>query len=624
MCGICGYITWKDDPIQDAVRQMTGAIHHRGPDDEGYFFNQLPHSSLGFGFKRLSIIDLSESGHQPMVDQSNANTIVFNGEIYNYKEIRKDLELLGHGFSTNSDTEVILKSYAQWGSRCLERFIGMFAFVIYDRQTNRLFGARDRLGVKPFYYHLSENRFLFCSELKGIKSSRSIPLTLDKLALGDYLKYGYVTGEKSIYNEVKKLLPGHCFVLDLESKAFEVSEYWSFDRLDQPDFSGRSVSDVKNQLSDLLLSAFSYRMVSDVPVGVFLSGGVDSSLLSAMLALKGGYRFDAFTIGFDMPDYDESKQAAQMAAFLGIRHHVEVCTANDAMELFGRFYSIYDEPFADTSGIPTYMVSQYASKHSKVALSADGSDEVFAGYTKYAKAVSYLNWANIGSKIPVLPSLLKKSGMQFGSIQKHNRLLRLGKLFASNSYRKSFDYITCGLVNEEVEELLGSAYHDTYAPLFKDVGSDPLLNFSSFDVQSYLSGDILYKVDMAGMHASLEVREPFLDHRILEFASGLPSNYKLNGKTGKWILKELLADLVPQSLFDRPKKGFTIPLEHWCRNEMKSLFLDTLSDSNIRHCGVFDTSKVIQIKSAFNSGEKIDFQRLFRIFSFILWFKQQS
>lgn len=624
MCGISGLISWKGNPVESAVRRMAASIHHRGPDDEGYFFDHSNEFELGFGFKRLAIIDLSPSGHQPMVDRLNLNTIVFNGEIYNYREIRKELEFLGHHFVTESDTEVILKSYAQWNTACLSRFIGMFAFVIFDRQKRKLFGARDRLGVKPFYYHLSNEQFVFCSELKGIKASMATSLTLDKQALGDYLKYGYVTGEKSIYQEVKKLLPGHCFTLDLSSKDFDLSNYWNFDQLPKDDMTDLPEPQVKERLSELLCSAFSYRMVSDVPVGVFLSGGVDSSLLSATLALKCGYKFDAFTIGFDRPDYDESKQAADMAAFLGIRHHVEVCTATDAMGLFERFYSIYDEPFADTSGIPTYMVSRFASKHSKVALSADGSDEVFAGYTKYDKALSYLNWVRMGSWIPYASVILKKAGRQFGSIQKHNRLLRLGKLMSTDSYRQSFDFITCGMVNEEVQELLGSDYQDSYAPLYSDIGNDPLLNFSSFDIQSYLSGDILYKVDMAGMHASLEVREPFLDHRILEFANNLPSHYKLNGRVGKWILKELLGDMVPKSLFNRPKKGFSIPLEPWCRNELKPLFLDTLSDSNIKQCEVFDFSKVCQIKNAFNTGADIDFQRLFRIFSFILWSKQQA
>jgi asparagine synthase (glutamine-hydrolysing) len=624
MCGICGFVSWKNDPIESSIRQMTRSIHHRGPDDDGYYFNHLSNVNLGFGFKRLSIIDLSESGHQPMVDSASQNTIVFNGEIYNFKEIRTELESLGHRFVSGSDTEVILKSYSQWGGKCLDKFIGMFAFVIYDLEKRILFGARDRMGVKPFYYHLSDERFLFCSELKGIKSAEAIPLSMDMLSLGDYLKYGYVVGDKSIYNQVKKLLPGHCFTLDLETKEMKISNYWSFDHLSNVDLSGLTELELKHKLSELLLSAFSYRMVSDVPVGVFLSGGVDSSLLSAVLALKGGYKFDAFTIGFDVPDYDESKQAAAMANHLGITHHVEICTATDALHLFDQFYNIYDEPFADTSGIPTYMVSRFASKHSKVALSADGSDEIFAGYTKYAKALSYLKWAKVGSKIPLMAGLLKTSGAASRSIKNHNRMLRLGKLFTANGFRQSFDIITCGLINEEVEELIGSDYHDSYAPLLHDVGSDALLNFSSFDLHSYLCGDILYKVDMAGMHASLEVREPFLDHRILEFAAGLPSHYKLRSGNGKWILKELLVDFVPKSLFDRPKKGFSIPLEHWCRNELNTLFMDTISDSALKKSDVFNHEKVLEIRSAFVSGEKIDFQRLYRVFSFLLWAKHNQ
>ncbi|MFM7079575.1 MAG: asparagine synthase (glutamine-hydrolyzing) [Bacteroidota bacterium] len=624
MCGICGYVTWKDDLIEDSIRRMTRSIYHRGPDDDGYYFNQFSKINLCFGFKRLSIIDLSDSGHQPMVDQSNSNTIVFNGEIYNYREIRAELEDIGHYFISGSDTEVILKAYAQWGGKCLDKFIGMFAFVIYDFDKRILFGARDRMGVKPFYYHLSDERFLFCSELKGIKSANALSLSMDMLSLGDYLKYGYVVGEKSIYNEVKKLLPGHCFTLDLETKEMSISSYWSFDYPSGIDLSGLTESEIKQRLSELLLSAFSYRMVSDVPVGVFLSGGIDSSLLSAVLALKGGYKFDAFTIGFDVPEYDESKQAAAMATLLGIKHHVEICKASDAMQLFDQFYDIFDEPFADTSGIPTYMVSRFASKHSKVALSADGSDEIFAGYTKYAKAIAYLKWAKIGSRIPLAAGLFKSSGSASRSITNHSRLLRLGKLFSAKGFRQSFDVITCGLVNEEVVDLIGAGYHDSYAPLLDDVGSDALLNFSSFDVHSYLCGDILYKVDMAGMHASLEVREPFLDHRLMEFAAALPSNYKLRSGSGKWILKELLSDMVPRSLFDRPKKGFSIPLEQWCRNELNDLFMDTISDSALKNCNAFNQDKVLEIRNAFASGKNIDFQRLFRIFSFLLWAKHNS
>ena len=619
MCGISGIVSWNSSFDEQALKRMTNAIHHRGPDDEGYYIEQLSFAGIGFGFKRLSIIDLSPSGHQPMTDPVNTNVIVFNGEIYNYKDLKKELEASGHRFVTGSDTEVILKSYSQWGPSCVERFIGMFAFVIYDAGKKRLFGARDRLGVKPFYYHLSDSRLLFCSELKGIKASGLKNLTLDLNSVGDYMKYGYTLGHRTIYNEVNRLLPGHTFSFDLNSKKFESQCYWSYDQLPLDDGKQLPEQEYKKQLEEILLSAFSYRMIADVPVGIFLSGGIDSTLLAAVLKKKGGYDFDAFTIGFNESGYDESKQASAIASHLGIRHHVQTCTANDALELMEGFYNIYDEPFADTSGVPTYMVSRFAARHSKVALSADGSDEIFAGYTKYAKALKYQSYKHAISGVPLASSMIRTVLSSSNDITSHDRKGRLKEFLSSKGNRREFDVITAGLTNEEVSAVINHTYADGYPVMFSDKGHDPLLNFSSYDVHSYLCSDILYKVDMASMSNSLEVREPFLDHRILEFATKLPPQYKLRGNNGKWILKQLLGDMIPQNLFDRPKKGFIIPLEQWCRNEMKGLFMDTLSDQRISESAIFNASNVQKMKAAFLRGQPMDFQRLFRVFSFLLW-----
>jgi len=619
MCGISGLIEWGSNSGKEAVRRMTEAIHHRGPDDEGYFSDQFGDTNLHFGFKRLSIIDLSESGHQPMVDDLLSKVIVFNGEIYNYREIRKELEVAGHTFRSGSDTEVILKSYSEWGASCLDRFIGMFAFVIYDSKNKKLFGARDRMGVKPFFYHLSDDRLIFCSELKGIKASGVLNLTLDMNSAGDYLKYGHSIGRRTIYKEIEKLLPGHYFLLDLSSKKFETACYWSYDTFGRNNNSDLTYDETRSQLEALLLSAFSYRMVADVPVGIFLSGGIDSSLLAAVLAKKGGFQFDSFTIGFQESDYDESAHAAAIAGHLGIRHHIQMCTAHDAMDLMGSFYSIYDEPFGDTSGIPTFMVSQFASRHSKVALSADGSDEIFAGYTKYQKALKYLSYKNKLTSVPFAASAVSALLGNGSDIALHNRKLRLKKYLSTTVLREGFDIITCGMIDEEVRSLINFDYRNVFPELMNDVGNDPLLNFSSYDVQSYLCGDILYKVDMASMHTSLEVREPFLDHRILEFAASMPAQFKLNGNSGKWILKQILGDLIPEEMFNRPKQGFSIPLEKWCRNELKPLFMEVLSDQKIAQSGVFNHESVIKIRNAFVNNRPMDFQRLFRIFSFLLW-----
>lgn len=620
MCGICGIVSSTGES-NAAVRRMAEAIHHRGPDDSGYFTANGSNHTIDFGFKRLAIIDLSETGHQPMTDLETGNTIVFNGEIYNFKEIRKELFSLGHHFRSNSDTEVILKSYAQWGKDCLTRFIGMFALVIYDQKSNVLFGARDRLGVKPFYYHQSEDLFLFCSEIKGIMASHRLNTSINIQSVGDYLKYGYTLADRTIYTEIRKLEPGHYFNYDLSTKTFNIVKYWDYDDLIRKRKVNDDYTQNISQLSSLFESAFSYRMIADVPVGLFLSGGIDSTLLAAMLVKKCNVAPEAYTIGFKESEYDESGYASQLASYLGIKHHIYICTAEDAKSLLPGFYDIYDEPFADTSGIPTYLVSRFSQTHTKVALSADGSDEVFNGYTKYHKAIRYLRFRKVLRNIPFIDNLLSISTIADSNIVQHNRLLRLRKFLNDKGFRQQFDTITAGLTNEEVRLIINSEYRSNFSKMNSDVGDNALLNFSSYDVNSYLPNDILQKVDMAGMHTSLEIREPFLDHRILEFAVNLPDRQKLHNHKGKVILRNMLKTLLPAKLYERPKKGFTIPIEEWCKGNLKEFFLDILNDDAVKRAGIFNERAVLEMKQAFVKDGRIDFNRLFRVFSYLMWYR---
>jgi len=533
MCGITGFLDFNKKSALEMLRQMSATLHHRGPDDEGNEIIQHPNVAIGMGFRRLAIIELSSAGHQPMKSADGNFTIIFNGEIYNHAELRKQLEQEGLSFRSQSDTEVILQSFSRWGISCIQKFIGMFAIALYDSKEEKVYLIRDRAGVKPIYWYFKNDLFLFGSELKAFHRHPSFQKEIDHGAISLYFQHGYIPAPHCIFKNTYKLLPGHYLTIDLRSKEIRNSCYW-----DVSDFYNKpklaiSETEAITETEKILTKAFNYRMVADVPVGIFLSGGYDSSLVTALLQKERTQKLKTFTIGFEQESYNEAKHARKVAEHLGTEHYEYTCTYKEAMDIIPMLPEISDEPLADSSLIPTYLVSKMARKQVTVALSADGGDETFAGYTKYAKATDYLNklqkLPSIAKTAAQIPALLWKMTSS-NSLSIPDRADKLQLILRAKHPVEAFNIITQGMTQNEVSSLLMN--HITF-PLsafddFDKLKAPELLdNFLWLDYKTFLSDDILQKVDRATMAVSLEGREPLLDHNIIEWAAQLPSAFKL-------------------------------------------------------------------------------------------------
>lgn len=576
MCGIVGFWCHKGDDAQlrATLPAAVSSLHHRGPDGEGVWFNG---SGVGLGHRRLSIIDLSNAAAQPMVSARGDLVVVFNGEIYNFREIAAQLERKGHRFRTNSDTEVLLASFQEWGPSCVERFIGMFAFAVWDATRRRLSICRDRVGVKPLYFGWDEGVFCFASELKALRALAPWSITLDTASVGEFLQYGYIKSPRSIYRHIQKLPPGCWMHLD-PGKQPLVSPYWTLQSV-----IARGTLDEKQnleeELEELLGSAFKYRLVADVPVGLFLSGGVDSSLVAGILR-RYDVRLKTFTVGFNSKSHDESTAAAAVAAALGLENHVLIAEENDAETILSQWSDLYDEPFGDHSGIPTYLVSRLARQHVKVALSGDGGDELFCGYDGYREMSKRLDAA---ARIP--PLVRTFGGMILGLAQRLAHLNVAGSFGPALHHRmggglvidridKAFGFLDAprGIDSlrafrsvwspREVSELIGCDYRDPRLGSCVATGL-PMEQIAHLDFDEFLPDDVLAKVDRASMAVSLESREPLLDHRIIEFAFRLPLSLRHGSLGNKHILRSILYRHVPRELVARPKQGFSGPLARW-------------------------------------------------------------
>lgn len=629
MCGIAGYIDFRKVTEKETLVKMTKVLQHRGPDDSGYeYFSD--NADIGFGFQRLSIIELSSLGHQPMVNDDTNYTIIFNGEIYNYKEVKKELEKKGHQFKSSSDTEVILKSYIQWGKECVQRFVGMFAIAIYDKIAQKITLFRDRAGVKPLFYYWKDDLFLFASELKSFHQHPDFKKEINFDALALYFQHLYIPAPYTIFKNTSKVEPGHLLEIYLKNKTLPKSKYWDVaDAYNQPKLD-ISIEEAAEQTEQLLRSAFEYRMIADVPVGVFLSGGYDSSAVAALLQKDRIQKIKTFTIGFHEEKYNEAHYAKQVAEYLGTEHHEYYCTFKEAIDIVPSLPSVYDEPFADSSAIPTILVSRIAREHVTVALSADGGDEVFAGYHKrYLKSLKYIK------TLQASPPLLKKSlqiltnGVSFfqnKDIATPDRLDKLKEILSISNPVKAFDIITQNMTFSEVSKLFNRKL-TTLPTYFEEdkllhSSNDTLNYLLATDYKTYLADDILQKVDRATMSVSLEGREPFLDHRIIEFIARLPSNYKLNEETGKLLLKKIVYIYLPKEIMDRPKMGFGIPVASWCRNELKEMLLYYLDDKKIRTQGIFNAQQVSIILKKYFEGKPVDFERVWCLFMFQMWYER--
>lgn len=629
MCGIAGFIDFKGASSEQELEDMTHSLEHRGPDGFGTFILGTSEYKIGFGHRRLSILELSELGKQPM--SWNQFTIVFNGEIYNFSEIKVELEKLGHSFLSESDTEMILHAYSEWGQKCLDRFIGMFAFVIYDSKSEEVFIARDRAGVKPLFLYQKNGLFLFASELKAFHKHSDFEKKINTQAVQAYLQYGSVPTPHCIFDYCSKLEPGHYIKTSLKDFNITSTQYWNvYDYYNKPKLA-ISAEEAKQETERLLKSACEYRMVSDVPVGVFLSGGYDSTCVTALLQKDRTEALRTFTISVPDIGLNEAPYAKEIAERLQTNHTETECTAQDAIDLIAQLPYFYDEPFADSSAIPTTLVSKIAKQHVTVALSADGGDEVFAGYNRYELILKY------GEKLNKIPGFARKSMAGVMDLVPANAIPVLkNKYNFAQRYEKtksilrntSDQNIMLSVSQLFTEEQINSLCTKRFEKLSTYFDSKELKNYSSLafaqamDYQTYLLDDILQKVDRASMSVSLESREPLLDHRLIEYAAQLPDELKFRNGSKKWLLKEIVHDYIPKSAMDRPKMGFAIPIESWLKNELRDLLETYLTEDKVSESGLFNWKEIEQLKTAFLGGRKEFGVKIWYLLSYFMWYEK--
>jgi asparagine synthase (glutamine-hydrolysing) len=631
MCGISGFVDFKKETSREILQKMTRIMAHRGPDGEGYGVYNTSNASIGLGHRRLSIIDLTEGGNQPQNFQSLH--ITFNGEVYNYAEIKKELEAKGHSFNSHSDTEVILHAYAEWGSVALQKFTGMFAFAIYDEDKQKLFACRDRAGVKPFFYYWLNGLFLFGSELKALVQHPGFKRQINTNAVAAFMQYGYVPSPHCIYENTHKLKPGHFLEIELSAVKFNTQQYWNvYDAYNKPVLD-INFAEATAETEKVLSKAFEYRMVSDVPVGVFLSGGYDSACVTALLQKNHTEKIKTFTIGVPDAGLNEAPFAKEIAAHLGTDHTEYYCTQKEALEIVPQLPFYYDEPFADSSAIPTTLVSKVAREKVTVALSADAGDEIFAGYNRYDYAMKY------GKTIQSVPALLRKVASTLMNTIPADAIPILNKKYLFHSrYEKIKTFLQNPSEKNIVKNITQHFSDNNIEVLFKnkikqlpssfDVDelkkeSYSMLNYMmAVDYQTYLADDILQKVDRAGMSVSLEGREPFLDQRIIEWAAQLPMNFKYNKGNKKFILKEIVHKYIPKAMMDRPKMGFGIPIAAWLENDLKPFVQEYFSPAFIEKQNLFNNAEVQRIKDAFYSGKKERAEKVWFLLMFQMWYNK--
>ncbi len=607
MCGIAGLfdITGHQAFDRGLLREMNQTQFHRGPDEGGDFVEP----GIALAHRRLSIIDLS-SGQQPMHSADGAVSLVYNGEIYNFGELAAELKGLGYPFRTRCDTEVILYAWQEWGQACVERFRGMFAFAIYDARRQCVFLARDRLGIKPLFYSLLHDGVVaFGSELKVLKAHPKLPRSLEPRAVEDYFALGYIPEPRTIYRGVYKLRPGHTLLLERGKSMPEQREYW--DVPFEPVATG-SEADLCEELFARMREAVDIRLVSEVPLGAFLSGGVDSSAVVAAMAQLQSDPVNTCAIGFDVPQFNETDFARQVADRYGT-NHLERVVASDDFDLLDTLAALYDEPYADSSAIPTYRVCQLARERVTVALSGDGGDEHFAGYRRYRWHMNEQRMRNLlplGIRKPVFGTL----GRLYPKLDWAPRIFRAKTTFESIGRNAVEAYLHSVSLTSDIQrnlmfsdamqrELQGYRAVETFEHYARRCpADDPLSLIQYLDMKTYLVGDILTKVDRASMAHSLEVRVPLLDHKFIEWVSGLPVNMKLRGQEGKYILKKALEPHLPHDVLYRPKMGFGVPLGKWFRGPLKRRIRESLLEGNLAQSGMFRQSYLEQLVNDHQSG----------------------
>ncbi len=607
MCGIAGiFHVESSKPVDpERVRRMTDALSHRGPDGSGVW--TAP--GIGLGHRRLSIIDLG-GGAQPMLTEDERFALTFNGEIYNFQELRRELEALGHPFRTNSDSEVILQAYREWGPNCVERLHGMFAFAIYDAANRTLLLARDRLGVKPLHYaRLADGSVIFGSELKALLEHPALRREPDLAMVDDYLAFGYIPDHGCIVASVKKLAAGHYWLLTQGKAEPEPTRYWDLD------FSNRvrgSEAELQEELLRLMRQAVLSRMVSDVPLGAFLSGGVDSSSVVALMAEASRLPVKTCSIGFDVGALDESEYATRIAKRFLTDHHSKTVAADDYALIDTLAYH-FDEPFADASALPTYRVSEMARQHVTVALSGDGADEALAGYRRHVFHHSEERMRGLlphGIRAPLfgtLGRLYPKADWAPRGLRAKTTLLSLART-GTEGYAEAVGVtppaIRDRLYARRMQQSLGGYRAETHMHrLMLEAPARSGLDAAQYaDMKLWLPGDILTKVDRTSMAVGLEAREPLLDHRLLEFAATLPENMRVRRGQGKWLMKRTMERYLPQDILYRPKMGFVTPIAQWFRGPLAETARGIASSGTLGRTGWFDSAEIAKVADAHISG----------------------
>ena len=616
MCGIAGFLAFGDSrPGEDVLRVMGDAMACRGPDSSGVHLSR--DGRAGLSHRRLSILDLSETGSQPMVSADESMILCYNGEVYNYREIRKNLEATGHRFRGGSDTEVILAACREWGVRgAVSRFIGMFAFALWDDRSRAMHLVRDRLGIKPLFLARVPGLVLFGSELKAIMGCPSFSREVDRAALQYYLEFQYVPAPHSIFRRTRKVLPGR--IVTIAADGTETEEvYWDlFDHWRKVEDPPRREEEYLEELSALLASSVRYRMISDVPLGAFLSGGIDSSMTVALMQQAGSGPVRTFSIGFREAGYDESGHAREVACHLGTDHHEKICTPSEALTLVRKLPDAFDEPFADSSAIPTMLVSEFTRRHVTVSLSGDGGDELFCGYPRY-------HWVRQGSAIQKIPRAFRRPFASLLARIPVHKVQRGAESILHDDPAEMYFHTVGIFERRRIGEIVPEVADDSGLPYFRTFGDrragDIVERAMATDIRTYLVDDILTKVDRASMAYSLEARVPLLDHRIVEFAARLPQSLKVRGRETKHLLRKLLYRHVPKNLLDRPKMGFGIPVNRWLRNELRPLLDEYLAGDRVRREGFFRPEGVTRIVREHLSGRRDHQYRIWALLVFALW-----
>ena len=638
MCGIAGYVGKTSYPY-NCLGEMAKAINHRGPDDRGTWYNE--DEGIGLAHARLSILDLSSAGHQPMHSVSKNFVLVFNGEIYNHKVLRSELELIAQrNWLGHSDTETLLVAIDHWGlEKTLKKAKGMFAIALWDKRNKNLSLARDRIGEKPLYYGWVNDQFVFASELKSIKKFPEFKNLIDRNSLALFLRFNSIPAPHSIYQDIYKLEPGQIVQLNAESKKVKKFNFWSteevYNKGNLSQVSG-TPKEIVDQLEVVLSKAVSSQMQSDVPLGAFLSGGIDSSTIVALMQSQSDSQVNTFTIGFNAKEYDEAKHARMVANHIGTNHFEMYVSERDALDIIPNLPNIYDEPFADSSQIPTYLVSKFAKQEVTVALSGDAGDELFGGYNRYVFAEKMFSKIMKG---PISIRQLISSAIFTMTEEKWNTLLNnfLSERFADIGHKlhKVANVLPAKSIRDMHFKLVSQIHNPSdwllnaneYKTSLNDdtkrfVELNPIEQMMAYDLITYLPTDILTKVDRAAMAVSLETRVPFLDLNVIEFSASLPMEFKIRNGVTKWALREVLYKHVPKDLIERPKMGFGVPLAEWLRGPLQDWAESLLDEKRLHQEGFFDVEFVRNKWLEHLSGKRNWHHQLWNVLMFQAWLEK--